>query len=173
MVLLVAMFIQRTFEFVAFSIILLFITLLRLVFNVVLIRIILMEGYIGAAAVGKVVEAFGYFFVGGNFVIGIVVFVIFVIINFMVIIKGVGRIVEVGARFVFDGMSGKQMAIDVDFNVGLIGEDEAKKRRFEVIQEVDFYGLMDGVSKFVRGDVIVGIFIMVINIVGGLLVGVL
>ncbi len=125
-VLLVAMFTQRTLEFAAFPTILLFTTLLRLALNVASTRIILMEGHTGAAAAGKVVEAFGHFLVGGNFAIGIVVFVILVIINFMVITKGAGRIAEVGARFVLDGMPGKQMAIDADLNAGLIGEDEAK-----------------------------------------------
>jgi len=173
MVLLVAMFTQRTLEFAAFPTILLFTTLLRLALNVASTRIILMEGHTGAAAAGKVVEAFGHFLVGGNFAIGIVVFVILVIINFMVITKGAGRIAEVGARFVLDGMPGKQMAIDADLNAGLIAEDEAKKRRAEVTQEADFYGSMDGASKFVRGDAIAGILIMVINVVGGLLVGVL
>lgn len=173
MVLLVAMFTQRTLEFAAFPTILLFTTLLRLALNVASTRIILMEGHTGAAAAGKVVEAFGHFLVGGNFAIGIVVFVILVIINFMVITKGAGRIAEVGARFVLDGMPGKQMAIDADLNAGLIAEDEAKKRRSEVTQEADFYGSMDGASKFVRGDAIAGILIMVINVVGGLLVGVL
>lgn len=157
----------------AFILDLLFTTLLRLALNVASTRIILMEGHTGAAAAGKVVEAFGHFLVGGNFAIGIVVFVILVIINFMVITKGAGRIAEVGARFVLDGMPGKQMAIDADLNAGLIGEDEAKKRRSEVTQEADFYGSMDGASKFVRGDAIAGILIMVINVVGGLLVGVL
>ncbi|MDU1297929.1 MAG: FHIPEP family type III secretion protein, partial [Enterobacter hormaechei] len=170
MVLLVAMFTQRTLEFAAFPTILLFTTLLRLALNVASTRIILMEGHTGAAAAGKVVEAFGHFLVGGNFAIGIVVFVILVIINFMVITKGAGRIAEVGARFVLDGMPGKQMAIDADLNAGLIAEDEAKKRRAEVTQEADFYGSMDGASKFVRGDAIAGILIMVINVVGGLLV---
>ncbi|MDY0972656.1 flagellar biosynthesis protein FlhA [Siccibacter turicensis] len=173
MVLLVAMFTQRTLEFAAFPTILLFTTLLRLALNVASTRIILMEGHTGGAAAGKVVEAFGHFLVGGNFAIGIVVFVILVIINFMVITKGAGRIAEVGARFVLDGMPGKQMAIDADLNAGLIGEEEAKKRRSEVTQEADFYGSMDGASKFVRGDAIAGILIMVINVIGGLLVGVL
>ncbi|MEH2920942.1 flagellar biosynthesis protein FlhA [Samsonia erythrinae] len=172
MVLLVAMFTQRTLEFAAFPTILLFSTLLRLSLNVASTRIILMEGHTGTAAAGKVVEAFGHFLVGGNFAIGIVVFIILVLINFMVITKGAGRIAEVGARFVLDGMPGKQMAIDADLNAGLIGEDEAKKRRAEVTQESDFYGSMDGASKFVRGDAIAGLIIMVINIVGGLLVGV-
>lgn len=172
MVLLVAMFTQRTLEFAAFPTILLFSTLLRLSLNVASTRIILLEGHTGTAAAGKVVEAFGHFLVGGNFAIGIVVFIILVLINFMVITKGAGRIAEVGARFVLDGMPGKQMAIDADLNAGLIGEDEAKKRRAEVTQEADFYGSMDGASKFVRGDAIAGLMIMVINIVGGLLVGV-
>lgn len=173
MVLLVAMFTQRTLDFAAFPTILLFSTLLRLSLNVVSTRIILMDGHTGAAAAGRVVEAFGHFLVGGNFAIGIVVFVILVIINFMVITKGAGRIAEVGARFVLDGMPGKQMAIDADLNAGLIGEDEAKKRRSDVTQEADFYGSMDGASKFVRGDAVAGLLIMVINVVGGLLVGVL
>ncbi len=173
MVLLVAMFTQRTLEFAAFPTILLFTTLLRLALNVASTRIILMEGHTGGAAAGKVVEAFGHFLVGGNFAIGIVVFIILVIINFMVITKGAGRIAEVGARFVLDGMPGKQMAIDADLNAGIIGEEEAKKRRSEVTQEADFYGSMDGASKFVRGDAIAGILIMVINVIGGLLVGVL
>lgn len=172
MVLLVAMFTQKTLEFAAFPTILLFSTLLRLALNVASTRIILMEGHTGAAAAGQVVEAFGHFLVGGNFAIGIVVFIILVIINFMVITKGAGRIAEVGARFVLDGMPGKQMAIDADLNAGLIGEDEAKKRRSEVTQEADFYGSMDGASKFVRGDAVAGIMIMVINVIGGLLVGV-
>ena len=172
MVLLVAMFTQRTLEFAAFPTILLFSTLLRLALNVASTRIILLEGHTGADAAGRVVEAFGHFLVGGNFAIGIVVFIILVIINFMVITKGAGRIAEVGARFVLDGMPGKQMAIDADLNAGLIGEDEAKRRRTEVTQEADFYGSMDGASKFVRGDAIAGILIMVINVIGGLLVGV-
>ncbi|MBW9312906.1 hypothetical protein FA041_13910 [Escherichia coli] len=155
MVLLVAMFTQRTLEFAAFPTILLFTTLLRLALNVASTRIILMEGHTGAAAAGKVVEAFGHFLVGGNFAIGIVVFVILVIINFMVITKGAGRIAEVGARFVLDGMPGKQMAIDADLNAGLIGEDEAKNAA-RSDSGSRFYGSMDGASKFVRGDAIAG-----------------
>ncbi|BDH45414.1 flagellar biosynthesis protein FlhA [Salmonella enterica subsp. enterica serovar Choleraesuis] len=173
MVLLVAMFTQRTLEFAAFPTILLFTTLLRLALNIASTRIILLEGHTGGAAAGKVIEAFGHFLVGGNFAIGIVVFIILVIINFMVITKGAGRIAEVGARFVLDGMPGKQMAIDADLNAGLIGENEAKQRRSEVTQEADFYGSMDGASKFVRGDAIAGLMIMAINIVGGLLIGML
>ncbi|ATO33747.1 Flagellar biosynthesis protein FlhA [Dickeya dianthicola RNS04.9] len=172
MVLLVAMFTQRTLDFAAFPTILLFSTLLRLSLNVASTRVILMDGHTGAGAAGRVVEAFGHFLVGGNFAIGIVVFIILVLINFMVITKGAGRIAEVGARFTLDGMPGKQMAIDADLNAGLIGEDEAKKRRSEVTQEADFYGSMDGASKFVRGDAIAGLMIMAINIIGGLLVGV-
>lgn len=173
MVLLVAMFTQRTLDFAAFPTILLFSTLLRLSLNVASTRVILLEGHTGGAAAGRVIEAFGHFLVGGNFAIGIVVFIILVLINFMVITKGAGRIAEVGARFVLDGMPGKQMAIDADLNAGLIGEDEAKKRRSDVTQEADFYGSMDGASKFVRGDAVAGLMIMIINVVGGLLVGVL
>lgn len=167
-VLLVAMFIRRTLDFAAFPSLLLFSTLLCLSLNVASTRIILLQGHTGADAAGRVVEAFGHFLVGGNFAIDIVVFVILVVINFTVITKGAMRIAEVGDRFVLDGMPGKQMAIDTDLNAGLIGEDEAKSRRSEVTQETDFYGSMDGASKFVRGDAIAGILIMVINIVGGL-----
>ena len=172
MVLLVAMFTKRTLDFAAFPTILLFATLLRLSLNIASTRIILLEGHTGPDAAGRVVEAFGHFLVGGNFAIGIVVFIILVLINFMVITKGAGRIAEVGARFVLDGMPGKQMAIDADLNAGIINDDEAKKRRAEVTQEADFYGSMDGASKFVRGDAIAGIMIMVINVVGGLIIGV-
>ncbi|MBI6294415.1 flagellar biosynthesis protein FlhA [Proteus mirabilis] len=172
MVLLVAMFTRRTLDFAAFPTILLFTTLLRLSLNVASTRIILMEGHTGSAAAGRVVEAFGHFLVGGNFAIGIVVFIILILINFMVITKGAGRIAEVGARFVLDGMPGKQMAIDADLNAGIINEEEAKKRRKEVSLESDFYGSMDGASKFVRGDAIAGLMILVINVVGGLVVGV-
>lgn len=173
MILLVAMFTHRTLDFAAFPTILLFSTLLRLSLNVASTRVVLLEGHTGADAAGRVIEAFGHFLVGGNFAIGIVVFIILVLINFMVITKGAGRIAEVGARFVLDGMPGKQMAIDADLNAGLIGEDEAKKRRAEVTQEADFYGSMDGASKFVRGDAVAGLLIMGINIIGGLIVGVM
>jgi len=172
MILLVAMFTRKTLEFSSFPIVLLFSTLLRLALNIASTRIILMEGHTGAAAAGRVIEAFGHFLVGGNFAIGIVVFAILIIINFMVITKGAGRIAEVGARFVLDGMPGKQMAIDADLNAGLIGEEEAKTRRREVTQESDFYGSMDGASKFVRGDAMAGLLIMAINIIGGLIIGV-
>lgn len=173
MILMVAMFTQQTLEFSAFPTVLLFATLLRLALNIASTRIILMEGHTGAGAAGRVVEAFGHFLVGGNFAIGIVVFAILIIINFMVITKGAGRIAEVGARFVLDGMPGKQMAIDADLNAGLIGEAEAKRRRSEVTQESDFYGSMDGASKFVRGDAIAGLLIMAINVIGGLTIGIL
>jgi len=173
MILMVAMFTQNTLEFSAFPTVLLFSTLLRLALNIASTRIILMEGHTSPAAAGRVVEAFGHFLVGGNFAIGIVVFAILIIINFMVITKGAGRIAEVGARFVLDGMPGKQMAIDADLNAGLIGEDEAKRRRRDVTQESDFYGSMDGASKFVRGDAIAGLLIMAINIIGGLMIGIL
>ncbi|TCC09555.1 flagellar biosynthesis protein FlhA [Kosakonia quasisacchari] len=173
MILMVAMFTQKTLEFSAFPTVLLFSTLLRLALNIASTRIILMEGHTGASAAGRVVEAFGHFLVGGNFAIGIVVFAILIIINFMVITKGAGRIAEVGARFVLDGMPGKQMAIDADLNAGIIGEAEAKRRRSEVTQESDFYGSMDGASKFVRGDAIAGLLIMAINVVGGLIIGVM
>ncbi|MEI2606251.1 flagellar biosynthesis protein FlhA [Erwinia aphidicola] len=173
MILLVAMFTQKTLEFSAFPTVLLFSTLLRLALNVASTRVILMEGHTGTGAAGAVVEAFGNFLVGGNFAIGIIVFIILIIINFMVITKGAGRIAEVGARFTLDGMPGKQMAIDADLNAGLIGEDEAKRRRQEVTQEADFYGAMDGASKFVRGDAIAGLMIMVINVLGGLMIGIM
>ncbi|WP_099707746.1 flagellar biosynthesis protein FlhA, partial [Enterobacter cloacae] len=172
-ILLVAMFTQNTLEFSAFPTVLLFSTLLRLALNVASTRVILMNGHTGSEAAGQVVEAFGHFLVGGNFAIGIIVFIILIIINFMVITKGAGRIAEVGARFSLDGMPGKQMAIDADLNAGLIGEEEAKRRRKEVTQEADFYGSMDGASKFVRGDAIAGLLIMAINIIGGLVIGVM
>ena len=135
-------------------------------------RVVLLQGHTGAAAAGKVIESFGHFLVGGNYAVGIVVFAILVVINFVVITKGAGRIAEVGARFTLDAMPGKQMAIDADLNAGLIGEDVARKRRSDIAQEADFYGSMDGASKFVRGDAVAGIMIMLINVVGGLIVGV-
>ncbi|WP_304525241.1 flagellar biosynthesis protein FlhA [Halomonas sp. I5-271120] len=171
MVLLVSMFTQKPLDFAAFPAVLLFTTLLRLSLNVASTRVVLMEGHQGGDSAGKVIEAFGQFLVGGNFAVGLVVFLILVIINFMVITKGAGRIAEVGARFMLDAMPGKQMAIDADLNAGLIGEDEARQRRSDVSQEADFYGSMDGASKFVRGDAMAGLVIMVVNIIGGLLIG--
>jgi len=171
MVLLVSMYTMKALDFAAFPAVLLFSTLLRLSLNVASTRVVLMNGHTGADAAGKVIEAFGHFLVGGNFAVGVMVFIILVLINFMVITKGAGRIAEVGARFMLDAMPGKQMAIDADLNAGLIGEEVARKRRQEVAQEADFYGSMDGASKFVRGDAIAGLLIMVINIIGGLVVG--
>ncbi|MDW5375668.1 flagellar biosynthesis protein FlhA [Halomonas sp. HP20-15] len=173
MVLLVSMFTSKPLDFAAFPAVLLFTTLLRLSLNVASTRVVLMEGNSGGDAAGKVIEAFGEFLIGGNFAVGLVVFLILVIINFMVITKGAGRIAEVGARFTLDSMPGKQMAIDADLNAGLIGEEDAKKRRGEVAQEADFYGSMDGASKFVRGDAVAGLIIMVVNLIGGLLIGML
>ncbi|MBF8221187.1 flagellar biosynthesis protein FlhA [Halomonas sp. 328] len=173
MVLLVSMFTRQPLDFAAFPAVLLFTTLLRLSLNVASTRVILMEGHQGGDAAGKVIEAFGQFLIGGNFAVGLVVFAILVVINFMVITKGAGRIAEVGARFMLDAMPGKQMAIDADLNAGLIGEEEAKKRRTQVSQEADFYGSMDGASKFVRGDAMAGLVIMVVNVIGGLLIGML
>ncbi|SDD23313.1 flagellar biosynthesis protein FlhA [Paraburkholderia lycopersici] len=172
MVLLVSMYTMKPLDFAAFPSVLLFSTLLRLSLNVASTRIVLLEGHTGPAAAGKVIESFGHFLVGGNFAVGIVVFVILMVINFMVITKGAGRIAEVAARFTLDAMPGKQMAIDADLNAGLINEEAARKRRSEIAQEAEFYGSMDGASKFVRGDAIAGLIIMAINIVGGLIVGV-
>jgi flagellar biosynthesis protein FlhA len=172
-VLLAAVYTARPLEFAAFPTILLLTTLLRLSLNVASTRVVLLNGHTGPDAAGKVIEAFGHFLVGGNFAVGLVVFTILVVINFVVITKGAGRIAEVSARFALDAMPGKQMAIDADLNAGLIGEDEARRRRAEISQEADFYGSMDGASKFVRGDAIAGILILVVNIVGGLAIGML
>lgn len=173
MVLLVAMNTGKPLDFAVFPAVLLISTLLRLSLNVASTRVVLLQGHTGPDAAGKVIESFGHFLVGGNYAVGLVVFIILVIINFVVITKGAGRIAEVGARFTLDAMPGKQMAIDADLNAGLIGEDAARKRRAEISQEAEFYGAMDGASKFVRGDAVAGIMIMLINIVGGLVVGVL
>ncbi len=173
MVMLVAMYSKKPLDFSVFPTVLLVTTLLRLALNVASTRIVLLEGHGGPDAAGKVIEAFGSFLVGGNTAVGLVVFVILTVINFVVITKGAGRIAEVGARFTLDAMPGKQMAIDADLNAGLVDEKEAKRRRREVGQEADFYGAMDGASKFVRGDAVAGIIILVINILGGLFVGVM
>ncbi|OGS90579.1 MAG: flagellar biosynthesis protein FlhA [Gallionellales bacterium GWA2_60_18] len=173
MVLLVSMNTNKALDFSVFPTVLLITTLLRLSLNVASTRIVLLEGHTGPDAAGKVIEAFGHFLVGGNYAVGLVVFTILVVINFVVITKGAGRIAEVGARFTLDAMPGKQMAIDADLNAGLIGEDAARQRRAEIAQEADFYGAMDGASKFVRGDAVAGIIILFINIIGGLVVGVL
>ena len=173
MVLLVSMNTNKALDFAIFPTVLLITTLLRLSLNVASTRVVLLEGHTGTDAAGKVIESFGHFLVGGNYAVGIVVFAILVVINFVVITKGAGRIAEVGARFTLDAMPGKQMAIDADLNAGLIGEDVARKRRAEIAQEADFYGAMDGASKFVRGDAVAGIIILLINIIGGMVVGVL
>ena len=173
MVLLVAMYVTKPLDFSVFPTVLLVTTLLRLSLNVASTRVVLLQGHTGPDAAGKVIEAFGHFLVAGNYTVGIVVFVILTVINFVVITKGAGRIAEVAARFTLDAMPGKQMAIDADLNAGLIGEDDARKRRANIAMEADFYGSMDGASKFVRGDAIAGILILVINIIGGLVVGVI
>ncbi|MDP3668500.1 MAG: flagellar biosynthesis protein FlhA [Telluria sp.] len=172
-VLLTSLYTVKPLDFMAFPTILLVSTMLRLSLNVASTRVVLTEGHTGGAAAGKVIEAFGHFLIGGNFAVGIIVFIILTIINFTVVTKGAGRIAEVGARFALDAMPGKQMAIDADLNAGLIGEDEARRRRTEVAQEAEFYGAMDGASKYVRGDAVAGIMVTVINIVGGLLVGIM
>ena len=172
-VLLTALYTVKPLDFMAFPTILLVSTMLRLSLNVASTRVVLTEGHTGGAAAGKVIEAFGHFLIGGNFTVGIVVFIILTIINFTVVTKGAGRIAEVGARFALDAMPGKQMAIDADLNAGLIGEDEARRRRLETAQEAEFYGAMDGASKYVRGDAVAGILVTVINMVGGLMVGML
>ncbi|MDE2599935.1 MAG: flagellar biosynthesis protein FlhA [Rhodocyclaceae bacterium] len=172
MVLLVAMYTMKPLDFSAFPTVLLVTTLLRLSLNVASTRIIFLHGHKGPDAAGAVIDAFGHFLVGGNYTVGIIVFIILTVINFVVITKGAGRIAEVSARFTLDAMPGKQMAIDADLNAGLIGEDEARKRRSMISQEADFFGSMDGASKFVRGDAVAGILILFINIIGGLIVGV-
>lgn len=171
LVLMIGLQTRKALDFIAFPTVLLMTTMLRLSLNVASTRVVLTEGHTGPDAAGKVIEAFGHFLIGGNYAVGIVVFVILTIINFTVITKGAGRIAEVGARFTLDAMPGKQMAIDADLNAGLIGEDEARRRRSEVSQESEFYGAMDGASKYVRGDAIAGILVTIINIVGGLIVG--
>jgi len=171
-VMMVAARMVRPLDFAAFPSVLLITTLLRLSLNVASTRVVLMEGHTGAAAAGQVIESFGHFLIGGNFAVGIIVFAILVVINFIVVTKGAERIAEVGARFTLDAMPGKQMAIDADLNAGLIDETEAKRRRLEVGEEAEFFGSMDGASKFVRGDAVAGILILVINIVGGFIIGV-
>ena len=172
-VMLVAINVLKPLDFSVFPTVLLITTLLRLSLNVASTRVVLLEGHTGEGAAGQVIDAFGNFLVGGNYAVGIVVFAILVIINFVVITKGAGRVAEVAARFTLDAMPGKQMAIDADLNAGLIGEDEARRRRATIAEEADFFGSMDGASKFVRGDAVAGIMIMLINIVGGLFVGML
>ncbi|HEX5842462.1 MAG TPA: flagellar biosynthesis protein FlhA [Pseudomonas sp.] len=171
-VLLVAIYSLRPLDFAVFPTILLAATLLRLALNVASTRVVLLHGQDGHDAAGKVIQAFGEVVIGGNYVVGIVVFAILMIINFVVVTKGAGRISEVSARFTLDAMPGKQMAIDADLNAGLIDQAEAKKRRSEVSQEADFYGSMDGASKFVRGDAVAGLLILFINLIGGIAIGI-
>jgi flagellar biosynthesis protein FlhA len=170
-VLLVTVYTRRPLDFAAFPTVLLIATLLRLALNVASTRVVLLYGHEGSGAAGSVIEAFGSVVIGGNYAVGLVVFLILMIINFMVVTKGAGRISEVSARFTLDALPGKQMAIDADLNAGLIDQDQARTRRQEVTKEADFYGSMDGASKFVKGDAIAGILILFINIIGGLSIG--
>jgi flagellar biosynthesis protein FlhA len=171
-ILLVVIYSLKPLEFSVFPSVILVATLLRLALNVASTRVVLLEGHEGGDAAGKVIEAFGSFVIGGNFTVGLVVFAILVVINFVVVTKGAGRVAEVGARFTLDAMPGKQMAIDADLNAGLIDQDQARERRAEIAAEADFYGSMDGASKFVRGDAVAGIIILFVNIIGGLAIGV-
>ena len=172
MVMMVAAYMVKPLDFAAFPTVILLTTLLRLSLNVASTRVVLLEGHTGPGAAGAVIESFGHFLIGGNFAVGLIVFAILVVINFIVVTKGAERIAEVGARFTLDAMPGKQMAIDADLNAGLIDEKEAKRRRAEVGDEAEFFGSMDGASKFVRGDAIAGLLILVINIIGGFIIGV-
>ncbi|MCP9443584.1 MAG: FHIPEP family type III secretion protein, partial [Nitrospira sp.] len=167
-ILLVGLQVRRPIEFSVFPSVLLMITLLRLSLNIASTRLILLHGNEGVGAAGEVIRAFGSFVVGGNYTVGLVVFCILVVINFVVVTKGAGRVAEVAARFTLDAMPGKQMSIDADLNAGLINEAEARRRRREIAEEADFYGAMDGASKFVRGDAIAAVVIILVNIVGGL-----
>ncbi len=171
-ILLVVIYTLKPLEFAVFPTVILIATLLRLALNVASTRIVLLEGHNGGDAAGKVIEAFGAFVIGGNFAVGLVVFIILVVINFVVVTKGAGRVAEVGARFTLDAMPGKQMAIDADLNAGVLTQDEARERREEIAAEADFYGSMDGASKFVRGDAVAGIIILFVNVIGGLVIGV-
>ena len=172
LILLVGIYTDRALDFSIFPSLLLITTLFRLALNVATTRLILTHGHLGGDSVGSVIQAFGHFVIGDSYVVGFVVFIILVVINFIVITKGSGRVAEVAARFTLDAMPGKQMSIDADLNAGVITEAEARVRRKDIEKEADFYGSMDGASKFVRGDAIAGIIITVINIVGGLLIGV-
>jgi len=172
-ILIVALYVKEPLDFSSFPLVLLFATLFRLSLNVASSRLILLHGEEGTTAAGHVIEAFGQFVVGGNYAVGIIVFAILLVINFVVITKGATRIAEVAARFTLDAMPGKQMAIDADLNAGLINETEARQRRQRVQREGDFYGAMDGASKFVRGDAVAGLIILAVNLVGGFFIGVL
>ena len=172
MVVMVSANMVRPLDFAAFPAVILVTTLLRLSLNVASTRVVLLEGHTGTGAAGKVIESFGHFLIGGNFAVGLIVFAVLVVINFIVVTKGAERIAEVGARFTLDAMPGKQMAIDADLNAGLINEEQARKRRADVGDEAEFFGSMDGASKYVRGDAIAGLLILFINIVGGFIIGV-
>ena len=172
MVMMVAAYMVRPLDFAAFPSVILLTTLLRLSLNVASTRVVLLEGHSGPGAAGQVIESFGHFLIGGNFAVGLIVFAILVVINFVVVTKGAERIAEVGARFTLDAMPGKQMAIDADMNAGLIDEKEAKRRRLEVGEEAEFFGSMDGASKYVRGDAMAGLLILFINLIGGFVIGV-
>ncbi len=172
LILMTSLFIQAPLEFSAFPTVLLIATMLRLALNLASTRLILAHGHEGTAAAGHVIQAFGNFVMGGNFVIGIIVFTILVIVNFVVITKGSGRIAEVAARFHLDAMPGKQMAIDADLNAGLIDEKDARRRRKALEDESGFFGAMDGASKFVRGDAIAGLLVVMINVIGGMIIGI-
>ena len=172
-VLMVALNAAKPLDFSAFPTVLLLATLFRLALNVASTRVVLVDGHTGAAAAGHVIEAFGAFLIGGDYIVGLLVFTVLMIINMVVITKGAGRVSEVSARFTLDALPGKQMAIDADLNAGLVTPDEAKARRQEVATEADFYGSMDGASKFVKGDAIAGLLILFVNIFGGLLLGTL
>ena len=171
-IIMVSVNVSRPLEFSSFPSILLLATMLRLSLNVASTRVVLVNGHQGAGAAGEVIEAFGEFVIGGDYVVGFIIFIILMIINFIVVTKGAGRVSEVIARFTLDALPGKQMAIDADLNAGVIDQAGAKQRREEVSQESDFFGSMDGASKFVRGDAIAGILILLINIIGGLAIGV-
>lgn len=172
-VLLAVVYSERPLDFAVFPTVILLATLLRLALNVASTRVVLLNGHNGTDAAGHVIQSFGEVVIGGNYTVGLVVFIILVVINFVVVTKGAGRVSEVSARFTLDSLPGKQMAIDADLNAGLINQEQAIKRRTEVAQEADFYGSMDGASKFVRGDAIAGILILVVNIIGGLIIGIL
>ena len=171
LIIMIAINTRKPLEFSSFPTVLLFATMLRLALNVASTRVILVSGHEGHDAAGKVVAAFGEFVIGGNYVVGFIIFAILMVINFIVVTKGAGRVSEVNARFTLDAMPGKQMSIDADLNAGVIDQDTAKARRAELGQEADFFGSMDGASKFVSGDAVAGILILFINLIGGLAIG--
>lgn len=171
-ILMVCVYVGRPLEFSIFPTVLLITTLLRLTLNIASTRVVLLHGHQGPSAAGQVIRAFGEVVIGGSFVVGMIVFAILMIINFVVVTKGAGRVSEVSARFTLDAMPGKQMAIDADLNSGILTQEEAKKRRAEIVQEADFYGSMDGASKFVRGDAVAGLLVLFINLIGGVIIGI-